>query len=118
MPRKTKETLIVELKQLGQPVDDTSTYEQLKEQLAIAKAEMKSADATPVEASPEEEKEQAMALERAIRKYVKKGGGFRKGLPEEDIKRAKKLLKRAGREDGWDTTYIDENHRVVEDTEQ
>jgi len=36
-------------------------------------------------------------LEREIRKFVKRAGGFRKGLTGDQLDRAKKLLAKAGR---------------------
>ena len=51
-----------------------------------------------VELSPE------VMLERDIRRYVKKDGGFRAGLPEDQQKIGLELLEKAGRsvDDGWD----------------
>lgn len=60
--------------------------------------------------------EQEMKLERELRKYVRKGdpknkpdepGGFRKDLPDEDKKKAQRIMKRLGRkEPKWDTTIV------------
>jgi hypothetical protein len=45
-----------------------------------------------------------VALEREIRRYVKKDGGYRKDMSKEAINEANRLLKIAGRtvDDGWD----------------
>ena len=52
-------------------------------------------------------------LERELRRYVRKGnpgqlvGGFRKGLPKEDEKKAKRLMKALGRDKvAWDITIL------------
>ena len=51
-------------------------------------------------------------LEREIRKYVKRSGGFKKDLPGDKMDRAKKLLGKAGRpyEKGvvpiWDDSIV------------
>jgi hypothetical protein len=56
----------------------------------------------PVSTHPSDEE-----IELEIRRYVKRNGGFRKDLPEDDIKRAQKLLKRLGRsEPSWDLKLI------------
>jgi hypothetical protein len=36
-------------------------------------------------------------IERDIRRYVKKSGGYKKGLSDEDMLRAQKVLREAGR---------------------
>lgn len=51
-------------------------------------------------------------LEREIRKFVKRGGGFRKGLSGDDMDRAKMLLGKAGKpyvkdkEPRWNTSIV------------
>lgn len=78
----------------------------------------------PVE-EPKKEKltdEQKMELERELRKYVKKGkppydkpGGFRKDLPEEDKKKALRIMKRLGRkEPQWDIKIVIPNYDLPE----
>ncbi len=43
------------------------------------------------------------ALEHELRKYIKRSGGFRKGLPEFEKQRAKQLMEIAGKEKlKWD----------------
>jgi hypothetical protein len=46
--------------------------------------------------APEEQK---VLTERELRRYIKKEGGFRKGLSEKDKEICKDLLKKAGREE-------------------
>ena len=63
---------------------------------------------TPVE-EPKEvlTDELKVGLERELRRYVKKSGGFRKGLPKEDEKKARKIMKRLGRKKlEWDLTIL------------
>lgn len=47
------------------------------------------------------------ALEAEFRRYVKRDGGFRKGLPEKQKKIAKQLMKKLGREKlEWDLDIL------------
>ena len=86
--------------------------------MAKKKVEKKKTVKAPVE-KPKEKKdvekakktpltdEQKMALERELRKYVKKTGGFRKDLPEQDKQKALRIMKRLGRkEPKWDTKIV------------
>jgi len=51
--------------------------------------------------------DEAVELEREIRRYVKKSGGFRADMADAGIRRAKQLLKKAGRtEPVW-------NHKIA-----
>ncbi len=45
-------------------------------------------------------------IEREIRKYVKRDGGFRKDLPEADKKRCENLCKKYKREAKWDPNIL------------
>ena len=57
------------------------------------------------EANPGQEEQVVMEL--ALRKYVARKGGFRAGIPEEDKREAKRLMKLLGREKPvWDTELI------------
>lgn len=61
-------------------------------------------------------------LEREIRRYVMRKGGFRVGISEADKKKCKEFLKRISTADcdrtkgkpKWDLRIIDINHRIVE----
>jgi Skp family chaperone for outer membrane proteins len=61
-------------------------------------------------------------LEREIRKYVAKKGGFREGVSEADKQKCKELLKRISTDEcnrtkgkpRWDLRILDVDHRIVE----
>ena len=64
-----------------------------------------------VEAPKEEQEvltdETKVGLERELRRYIKKSGGFRKGLTKDDEKKARKIMKRLGRTElKWDLTIL------------
>ena len=51
--------------------------------------------------------EDKVAYERELRRYVRKDGGYRKGLSEEKVERCKKSMKRLGRKNvKWDKTIV------------
>lgn len=54
------------------------------------------------------DKNDAACVEREIRRYIKKPGGYRKDLPEPQKERADYLLGLANRkpEDGWDESIL------------
>lgn len=64
---------------------------------------------TATQKFPEEEltDSERISVERAIRRYVAKMGGFRENLPEDKQARGLRLLKRMGRtEIAWDTSIV------------
>lgn len=90
-----KKELLKHAEALGLKVPKRVTVKQLE--TMITKAEPKAP-------------EQAINLvscERELRKYVRRDGGFRKGISEADKKRAKEMLKLLGRTKlEWDENII------------
>jgi hypothetical protein len=53
----------------------------------------------------DEAKKDVVATEREIRRYVKRAGGYRKGLSEKDKAQCATLLRKLGRQEiAWDPT--------------
>lgn len=80
-----------------------------KKQDVAAEVEQTANPVAPVEVPEKEEltEELEIALERELRRYVKKGdpknpnkpGGYRKGITEEGKKKAQNIMKRLGRKE-------------------
>lgn len=59
--------------------------------------------------------DETMRLERELRRYVKRAGGFRKGLPEADKKTATRLMKVLGRDEPeWNTGILIPGYDIPE----
>lgn len=66
----------------------------------------------PVPGKPKQRKkitpeQRKYMLERELRRYVKRDGGFRKNLPKEKMEVAKRIMKKLGREKPeWDPSIV------------
>lgn len=120
MARLSKDEIVKQLTELGVEYDANAEYGDLAALLKASKpaeteTETPVKDEIPTTAKavkselgvmtekPKIEVSDMAKLERKIRYYVKKDGGFVKGLKPADIEMAKALLEKAGRkEPKWD----------------
>ncbi len=115
MSKKTKVEVIAELEALGAPIRDEAAYNELCAQL---KAWGTDEEAGKTQKAPLKEHE-IRELEVRIRKFVKRDGGFRKGVSTADAVATTKLLKELGRKGiAWDETIdcgpmVQEKSKVV-----
>jgi len=84
---------------IPEPLPEPPKKLTLKEETNLRKQKEKEAELS---------EDDRIAMEREIRRYVRKAGGYRKGLPESEKAKCAKLLIKLGRSKSisWDETII------------